>query len=78
MACRGYSVFASLRGMPTVPHSFGDVVHRLRKKIEPSQEELAPRAGLSWTHMSEMSAASRTYQLTRFDRVAKALDLTLA
>lgn len=64
--------------MRTLPKAFGEVVRRLRKKVEPSQEKFAARARISRTYMSEIERGVTNVSLDTIDRVAKALGLTLA
>lgn len=63
--------------MPPLPEAFGEAVRRLRKKIEPSQEKFAARAGLSRTYMSEIERGVTNVSLDTISRVSKALGLSL-
>lgn len=64
--------------MRTLPEAFGEAVRRLRKKVEPSQEKFAARAGISRTYMSEIERGVTNVSLDTIDRVARALGMPLA
>ncbi len=64
--------------MRTLPEIFGDTVRRLRKKVEPSQEKFAARAGISRTYMSEIERGVTNVSLETIERLANGLGLPLA
>ncbi len=64
--------------MRTLPQTLGDAVRRLRKKIEPSQEKFAARAGISRTYMSEIERGVTNVSLDTIERVSKGLGLSIA
>ena len=53
-------------------------MRRLRKKVEPSQEKFAARAGISRTYMSEIERGVTNVSLDTIERVAKGLELSLS
>lgn len=76
MDCR--AIGAAAPALPTLSKAFGEAVHRLRKKIQPSQEKFAAKAGISRTYVSEIERGVTNVSLDTVDRVAKALGLSLA
>lgn len=57
---------------------FGKVVRRLRWEKGYSQEEFAFRVGLHQTYVSSVERGERNGTIGTADRIAKALDATLA
>jgi transcriptional regulator with XRE-family HTH domain len=58
--------------------ALGARIKELRKRLKVSQEELAHRAGLHWTYLSDLERAEQTPTLDVLNRLARALDVTLA
>jgi len=61
-----------------VQESFGQAVKRLRNRLGISQEELAGRAGLHRTYVSDVERGSRNISLASIEKLAGALETSLA
>lgn len=57
---------------------FGELVRRLRQEQGYSQEEFSFRVGLHQTYVSSVERGERNVTIQTADRIAKALDTTLA
>ena len=57
---------------------FGELVRRLRQEKGYSQEEFSFRVGLHQTYVSSVERGERNVTIQTADRIAKALDKTLA
>lgn len=57
---------------------FGDAVRRHREERELTQEELADRAGIHRTYLSDIERGSRNPSLVNIARLAGALKLSLS
>lgn len=57
---------------------FGELVRRLRKERGYSQEEFSFRVRLHQTYISSVERGERNVTIQTADRIAKALDTTLA
>ncbi len=53
-------------------------MRRLRTGLGLSQEQLAERAGLHWTHISGIERAQYNLKLSTLTRVALGLDISLS
>lgn len=62
----------------TLAGKFGELVRRLRKEQGYSQEEFSFRVGLHQTYVSSVERGERNVTIQTADRIAKALDTTLA
>ena len=58
--------------------ALGTRIKELRKRLEISQEELASRAGMHWTYLSDLERGRQTPTLDIVNRLARALGVTLA
>jgi transcriptional regulator with XRE-family HTH domain len=58
--------------------AFGRRIRTLRQKRGFSQEELAERAQLHWTYVSEIERGRRNPSLNILGRLARALDVPLS
>jgi transcriptional regulator with XRE-family HTH domain len=58
--------------------ALGARIKELRKRLGISQEELAGRAGMHWTYLSDLERGRQTPTLDMLNRVARGLDVTLA
>ena len=58
--------------------ALGARIKELRKRLGISQEELASRAGMHWTYLSDLERGRQTPTLDMLNRVARGLDVTLA
>jgi transcriptional regulator with XRE-family HTH domain len=69
--------------MTLVPNSdvkrpFGVSVRTWRKRLGISQEELAERAGLHRTYISDVERGARNVSLESIDKLARALGISVA
>jgi transcriptional regulator with XRE-family HTH domain len=58
--------------------ALGARIKELRKRLGISQEELASRAGMHWTYLSDLERGRQTPTLDMLNRVARGLNVTLA
>jgi transcriptional regulator with XRE-family HTH domain len=58
--------------------ALGARIRELRRRLELSQEELADRADLHWTYVSDLERGRQTPTLDVINRLARALGVTLA
>ena len=58
--------------------AFGARLRQLRKTRALTQEELAHRAALHWTYVSDLERAQQTPTLDVVNRLARGLDVSLA
>ena len=64
--------------MEEVRRALGRKVRKLRSELELSQEQLAERAGLHWTHISGIERGRHNLTLTTLCKVAVALRVSLS
>ena len=57
---------------------FGAAVRELRKEMNVSQEDFAERAGLHRTYISDLERGKRNVSLENIEKIAKALNLSMA
>ena len=65
------------RGQPDICERFGDAIRNLREHKGMTQEELAHRARLNRTYVSDIERGSRNVSLINIERLASALGVTL-
>jgi transcriptional regulator with XRE-family HTH domain len=58
--------------------AFGARIRELRNRAELSQEELADRADLHWTYLSDVERGRQSPTLDVVNRLARALKITIA
>ena len=58
--------------------AFGKRLKELRERADVSQEELADRAHVHWTYLSDLERGQQAPTLDVVNRLARALDVTLA
>jgi transcriptional regulator with XRE-family HTH domain len=58
--------------------ALGGRIKELRQRLKASQEELAHRAGLHWSYLSDLERGQQTPTLDVLNRLVRALDVTLA
>jgi transcriptional regulator with XRE-family HTH domain len=58
--------------------ALGARIKALRNRLGISQEELASRAGMHWTYLSDLERGRQTPTLDMLNRVARGLGVTLA
>lgn len=66
------------RGKPDIRQRFGDAVRTLREQRGLTQEALAGAAGIHRTYLSDIERGARNPSLVNIDRLASALETTLA
>lgn len=62
----------------TIQQRFGKAIRRRRRELDLSQEVLAERAELHRTYISEIERGEVNPSLEIVERLAKALDITIA
>ncbi|MBI4769958.1 MAG: helix-turn-helix transcriptional regulator [Chloroflexi bacterium] len=63
---------------PNIKQRFGRAVRRRRVMLGLSQEELAERAALHRTYISDIERGNRNLSLENIEKLALALDLTVS
>jgi transcriptional regulator with XRE-family HTH domain len=66
------------RARPDVQERFGYAVKARREELGLTQEELAERAGIHRTYLSDVERGARNLSLVNIERLAAALALTMA
>lgn len=66
------------RPRPDVRERFGYAVKVRREALGLTQEDLAERAGIHRTYLSDVERGSRNLSLINIERLAAALDLSLS
>jgi transcriptional regulator with XRE-family HTH domain len=66
------------RGRADIRERFGFAVKARREELRLTQEDLADRAGIHRTYLSDIERGSRNVSLINIERVAAALSLPLA
>jgi transcriptional regulator with XRE-family HTH domain len=65
------------KARPDIREKFGFAVKERREELELTQEDLAGRAGIHRTYLSDIERGSRNVSLINVERLAAALDLSL-
>lgn len=65
------------KSRPDIRERFGDAVRSRREELELTQEELAERARLHRTYLSDIERGSRNVSLINIERLAEGLELSL-
>ena len=65
------------RGKTDIRHRFGFAVKVRREQLELTQEDLAERAGIHRTYLSDIERGTRNPSLVNIDRLATALSISL-
>lgn len=63
---------------PDIRERFGDAVRHRREELGLNQEELAHRAGIHRTYLSDVERGQRNIALVNIEHLAKALELKLS
>ena len=66
------------RGKPTILERYGSAVKFRREELSITQEDLAEKAGIHRTYLSDVERGTRNLSLINVERLAIALDLSLA
>jgi transcriptional regulator with XRE-family HTH domain len=66
------------RARPDVRERFGSAVKFRREELGLTQEDLADRAGIHRTYLSDVERGSRNLSLVNIERLAAALAVTMA
>jgi transcriptional regulator with XRE-family HTH domain len=66
---------ARRRATPDIRERFGDAVRKRREDLGLTQEDLAGRAGIHRTYLSDVERGSRNVSLVNIERLAAALSL---
>lgn len=62
-------------GQPDIKYRFGAAIRKRRQELNISQEELADRAGLHRTYVSDIERGARNISLENIERIAGALKI---
>jgi transcriptional regulator with XRE-family HTH domain len=65
------------RSRPDIRERFGDAVRSRREELGLTQEELAEKAGIHRTYLSDVERGTRNVSLVNVERLAEALSLSL-
>ena len=60
-----------------IRHRFGSAVRQRREELNLTQEDIADRAGIHRTYLSDIERGHRNPSLINIDRLASALSLSL-
>jgi transcriptional regulator with XRE-family HTH domain len=63
---------------PDIRERFGDVVRARREELELTQEDLADRAKIHRTYLSDIERGTRNLSLINIERLAAALSLSIS
>ncbi|OGK38786.1 transcriptional regulator [Candidatus Roizmanbacteria bacterium RIFCSPHIGHO2_12_FULL_42_10] len=63
--------------MVDIKHKFGEKMRQIRKQKKISQEELAFRAGLHRTYISDVERGFRNISIENIEKLAKALNVNI-
>ena len=66
------------RSRPDIRERFGDAVRARREQLALTQEDLADRAGIHRTYLSDVERGTRNLSLVNIERLAAALSLSLS
>jgi len=66
------------RGKGDIRERFGFAVKARREELALTQEDLAERAGIHRTYLSDCERGTRNVSLVNVERLARALEITLA
>jgi transcriptional regulator with XRE-family HTH domain len=66
------------RGLPDIRERFGDAIRRRREELGLTQEELADKAKIHRTYLSDVERGTRNLSLINIERLAEAMSITLA
>jgi transcriptional regulator with XRE-family HTH domain len=66
------------RGKPDIRERFGFVVKARREELDLTQEDLAERAQIHRTYLSDIERGTRNLSLGNIERLAQALTLSMA
>jgi transcriptional regulator with XRE-family HTH domain len=66
------------RGEPDIRERFGGSVKARREAMGLTQEELAEKAGIHRTYLSDIERGSRNVSLVNIERLAKAFGVTIS
>ncbi len=66
------------RGTPDIRERFGDAVRTRREELGLTQEDLAERARIHRTYLSDVERGTRNLSLVNIERLATALSLHIS
>jgi transcriptional regulator with XRE-family HTH domain len=67
-----------VNGKADIRERFGFAVKTRREELELTQEDLADRAGIHRTYLSDVERGARNLSLINIERLATALDLPIS
>lgn len=66
------------RAKPDVRERFGDAVRARREELQLTQEDLADKAGIHRTYLSDIERGARNLSLINIEKLAAALNVSMA
>jgi transcriptional regulator with XRE-family HTH domain len=66
------------RGKADIRDRFGDAVRAIREELRLTQEDLAHKAGIHRTYLSDVERGTRNVSLVNIERLADALSVDIA
>jgi transcriptional regulator with XRE-family HTH domain len=66
------------RGKPDIRERFGDAVRRRREELGLTQEDLAEKAMIHRTYLSDVERGTRNLSLVNIERLAQSLALKMS
>ncbi|VTT98786.1 xre family transcriptional regulator : Helix-turn-helix domain protein OS=Crinalium epipsammum PCC 9333 GN=Cri9333_1487 PE=4 SV=1: HTH_3 [Gemmataceae bacterium] len=66
------------RAAPDVRERFGDAVRTRREELKMTQEDLAEKAGIHRTYLSDVERGTRNLSLVNIEKLAAALSITMS
>ncbi len=66
------------RARPSVQERFGDAVRARREELRMTQEDLAHKAGIHRTYLSDIERGTRNLSLINIEKLAAALSITMS
>ena len=66
------------KSVPDIRERFGDAVRHRREELGLNQEELAHRAGIHRTYLSDIERGQRNVALVNIENLARALELKMS
>jgi transcriptional regulator with XRE-family HTH domain len=66
------------RATPDVRERFGDAVRARREELHMTQEDLAEKAGIHRTYLSDVERGTRNLSLINIEKLAAALSITMS
>ena len=76
--CFTVAAMGKRRGLPDIRERFGDAIRRRREELGLTQEDLAHKARIHRTYLSDVERGMRNLSLINIERLAEALSIRLS